>query len=315
MTTTDQTADPMKLARDALDAALFDLRRDDDERRSVPIVTRALAAIDALPASAQAVAWHMRVIGCDGSADWLEIGAAHPETPQGVEALPLVYAPASVPSGEPAATLYVEVRECPDCQHVGINDDDGTAACTHCDWHGPSPAEDHCPGCGSNGTMTTACPECGHRTTLMASARLPIGAAAPTAQALRATAPAAPAPAPLPDAQALQQARWEGIQSAQVQTAEIVRAAIELLDSVGEGLPPDALAAFKRVFGGAAPAVAAPEAPKPERTPFTQAQLRRLYDNSPEIGNDVRSRYAFYRVAMLVEAAHGITAPTTQEQQ
>lgn len=73
------------------------------------------------------------------------------------------------------------------------------------------------------------------------------------------TVPAAPAPAPPPDAQALQQARWEGIQSVQVQTAEIVRAALELLDSVGEGLPPDALAAFKRVFGGAAPAVAAPE--------------------------------------------------------
>lgn len=70
-----------------------------------------------------------------------------------------------------------------------------------------------------------------------------------------------------------------------------------------------------RTQAPAAPAVAAPEATKPERAPFTQAQLRRLYDNSPEIGNDVRSRYAFYRVAMLVEAAHGITAPTTQEPQ
>lgn len=60
-----------------------------------------------------------------------------------------------------------------------------------------------------------------------------------------------------------------------------------------------------------------PQQPAPGPQPFTQAQLRRLYDNSPEIGNDVRSRYGFYRVAMLVEAAHGITAtpaPTTDKE-
>lgn len=193
--------------------------------------------------------------------------------------------PASVPSREPAATLYVEVRECPECQHVGINDDDGTAACTCCDWHGPSPTEDHCPGCGSDGTMTAACSKCGHRATLLASATLPVCGAAPTAQA-------APAPAPLPDAQALQQARWEGIQSVQVQTAEIVRAALELLDSVGEGLPPDSLAAFKRVFGGAAPAVAAPE-------PLTPLQSCEWTNCPTRVGN---------------VCCHDRAAPTTQEQ-
>lgn len=39
------------------------------------------------------VALHMRVIGCDGSADWLELGAEPPTPVPGVEALPLVYAP------------------------------------------------------------------------------------------------------------------------------------------------------------------------------------------------------------------------------
>ena len=81
-------------------------------------------------------------------------------------------------SGEPAATLYVEVRECPECQHIDINDDNGQAACTHCDWHGPSPEEDHCPSCGSDGTMTSACIKCGHRTTLLGAATLPVPAPA-----------------------------------------------------------------------------------------------------------------------------------------
>lgn len=39
------------------------------------------------------VAWHMRVIGCDGSADWVELGAEPPTPVPGVEALPLMYAP------------------------------------------------------------------------------------------------------------------------------------------------------------------------------------------------------------------------------
>lgn len=81
-----------------------------------------------------------------------------------------------VEKAAPSATLYAEARECPDCGHIGINDDNGTSACTHCDWSGPSPAEDHCPGCGRDGTMTSACPECGHRTTLLAEAHLPIPA-------------------------------------------------------------------------------------------------------------------------------------------
>lgn len=79
----------------------------------------------------------------------------------------------------PADALYVEARECNNCQHVGINDEHQTdAACNMCSWSGPSPKEDHCPGCGQDGTMTTACPKCCHRYILLAEARL----AAPHAQ-------------------------------------------------------------------------------------------------------------------------------------
>lgn len=75
---------------------------------------------------------------------------------------------------EAAGTVYVEARECGACGHVGINDAPDTSACTHCEWHGPSPTEDLCPGCGQKGAMTTACPECGHRTTCLAIAHLPV---------------------------------------------------------------------------------------------------------------------------------------------
>jgi hypothetical protein len=74
---------------------------------------------------------------------------------------------------EQLATLYVECRECSNCGHIGINDDAaGMAACNTCDWNGPSPKEDHCPGCGRDGTMSGSCPECGYRTNLLAEAHL-----------------------------------------------------------------------------------------------------------------------------------------------
>lgn len=65
------------------------------------------------------------------------------------------------PQAEPSK-LYVEARECSSCLHVGINDSSDTlAACHSCDWSGPSPAEDHCPGCDQDGCMGSACPKCG----------------------------------------------------------------------------------------------------------------------------------------------------------
>ena len=81
----------------------------------------------------------------------------------------------------PAAPVstYVEVRECPDCGHVGINDTDGSkAACNTCEWYGDSPREDKCPGCNRVGTMSAACPKCGSRTLLLAETHLLVAAPA-----------------------------------------------------------------------------------------------------------------------------------------
>lgn len=77
-------------------------------------------------------------------------------------------------------TVYVEARQCDECQHGGINDSaDGLAACHDCDWTGPDPAEDKCPGCQSENCMAAACPQCGARYVLVASEEI----AAPVAQA------------------------------------------------------------------------------------------------------------------------------------
>lgn len=42
--------------------------------------------------------------------------------------------------------------------------------------------------------------------------------------------------------------------------------------------------------------------------PFTPAQRRRLWDNSPEIHKDATSITGFERIVSLTERAHGITA-------
>jgi hypothetical protein len=75
---------------------------------------------------------------------------------------------------------YIECRECSECQHVGINDaGQHIAACNHCPWYGPSPAEDKCPACSRIGTMGAACPRCGALYNLIAekSITAPQGAA------------------------------------------------------------------------------------------------------------------------------------------
>lgn len=67
-------------------------------------------------------------------------------------------------------TVYVEARQCDECQHGGINDSaDGLAACHDCDWTGPEPDEDKCPGCHRENCMTAACPACGGRYVFVAS--------------------------------------------------------------------------------------------------------------------------------------------------
>ncbi len=80
---------------------------------------------------------------------------------------------AALPPQEGAAEpkIRVEARECDECGHLGINDaDDASAACSRCGWSGPEPTEDKCPGCGEEGTMCAACPECGGRYALKAEA-------------------------------------------------------------------------------------------------------------------------------------------------
>ncbi|MFG4006342.1 hypothetical protein ACGEN5_29515 [Pseudomonas aeruginosa] len=76
--------------------------------------------------------------------------------------------------------VYVEARRCDECQHGGINDSaTGVAACHECDWTGPEPEEDKCPGCQRENCMAAACPQCGARYVLVASEEI----AAPVAQA------------------------------------------------------------------------------------------------------------------------------------
>lgn len=90
--------------------------------------------------------------------------------------------------------IYVTCHQCDNCQHIGINDEHPTeSACNRglCAWHGPSPAQDVCPGCGEHGTMSTACPECGGHYVLLAEDRIALPAA-------RAALSASPAAAPCP---------------------------------------------------------------------------------------------------------------------
>lgn len=102
----------------------------------------------------------------------------------------LAAAPAAQPlpqqAGEPKAVvpakIYVDVRECSDCSHIGINDESETdAACNSCSWSGPSPFEDHCPECNRDGTMTGACPKCGGRYKQLAYTEISIAQPLPVA--------------------------------------------------------------------------------------------------------------------------------------
>lgn len=71
---------------------------------------------------------------------------------------------------EQHGSVYIECRQCDECQHGGINDSaSGLASCHNCDWTGPEPTEDKCPGCQSENCMAAACPECGARYVLVAS--------------------------------------------------------------------------------------------------------------------------------------------------
>lgn len=88
---------------------------------------------------------------------------------------------AQAPAPAPMADkLHVTAWECHGCGHRGIDDsDDAAEACSDCDWRGPCPDEDVCPGCGREETMVSACPKCGDRYYIKAEADIAIPAAAP----------------------------------------------------------------------------------------------------------------------------------------
>ncbi|HHX6425407.1 TPA: hypothetical protein ACVGIZ_001704 [Pseudomonas aeruginosa] len=69
-------------------------------------------------------------------------------------------------------TGYTEARQCVNCRHIGINDAADYAACHDCNWTGPEPDEDKCPGCAGENCMAAACPECGGRYDLVAEANI-----------------------------------------------------------------------------------------------------------------------------------------------
>ncbi|WP_409313654.1 hypothetical protein [Pseudomonas putida] len=80
----------------------------------------------------------------------------------------------------PKQRIYVEVRECEGCNHIGIDDAHKTlGACHECDWSGPEPVEDKCPGCKRENVMAAACPDCGSRYVLAASKEFGIPAPQP----------------------------------------------------------------------------------------------------------------------------------------
>lgn len=122
------------------------------------------------------------ITGLGGSIDDSHPGAAMAngairDCIEAICALKGVSAPAEVQGAATDRKLYVECRQC-SCGHVGINDASTTlSTCSNCDWSGPSPVEDHCPGCADSGCMGCACPKCGDRYDVLAEARLAAHAA------------------------------------------------------------------------------------------------------------------------------------------
>lgn len=137
------------------------------------------ATIESALTKAEAVAWEIR--GKPGK-PWLrcteEVYHDHVRR-VGQEHARALYAHA--PPAAPVESRY-ECRECDNCGHAGINDANLTqGACFSCEWSGPEPVEDKCPGCGDEGCMTAACPKCGARYRLIAELEPAILPAEPVA--------------------------------------------------------------------------------------------------------------------------------------
>lgn len=118
---------------------------------------KARAALSAQPAPRMgAPAWPGQLDGAPPPDGWVRMQSEQP-----------------APERQGENSLYVEARQCEDCDHLGINDcSDTNSACGDCEWQGPTPDEDKCPGCGHENCMAVACPECGGRYRFLTDRRL-----------------------------------------------------------------------------------------------------------------------------------------------
>ncbi|MBO4120244.1 hypothetical protein J5T34_05760 [Cupriavidus gilardii] len=160
----------------------------------------------------------------------------------------------AAPSGEPVA--YVECRECGRCGHTGINDAHSQdECCSNCDWTGPAPKEDVCPGCAQTGTMRAACPKCGSVYRLLCEA----------------TVGAAPQPSEKQAEQPAEKARGVDMRAA----LDMARTAM-----VSNGLTPNELPRVFEIIDAAllaAPAAATAQEP-PSPPPITARYGTQEYD-------------------------------------
>ncbi|HBN9704584.1 TPA: hypothetical protein L3939_006562 [Pseudomonas aeruginosa] len=186
-------------------------------------------------------------------------------------------------------TVYVEARQCYECHHGGINDSaDGLAACHDCDWTGPEPDEDKCPGCHRENCMAAACPECGGRYELVADANI----AAPPAQA-------------------------QHLHDLDKQCRDDVARALGLRPNEERGFAWSyLLASIKSCVKAAEDTAQAQHSVlelEQSRSALTEAQMRRIYENSTEAENERLGFAAFARLMRRAEAVHQIAAAPGKE--
>lgn len=207
-----------------------------------------------------------------------------------------------------SATSHIEVRQCVNCRHTGINDAADYAACHDCRWTGPEPDEDKCPGCGSENCMAAACPECGGRYELVAETDI----SAPPAQAQHS----------VPEEFSFEYRHPNG----ESHTVTVSR------DQVINEMPDFLFEALCSKFCNCEPAgetnvvecccdeyaeefrlLAAAPVCRLSRSALTDAQMRRLYENSTETENERLGFEAFARLIRRAEAVHQITAAPGKE--
>ena len=94
--------------REAAQQALVALVHHTEMTRPITRTADAITALRAAlaqPVLTGIVGWHIRMRGCDGSADWVDLGPTPGAVPPEADALPLVYAQPvpDAPSGDEGA--------------------------------------------------------------------------------------------------------------------------------------------------------------------------------------------------------------------